>query len=150
MEYYGAFSQDTNRLIGYAINVIYDEYVSFSEMKFTPAYLQKKVAAAMVYTMCIQYLNIDKKKYICDGERSIRHITHFQDYLEKYFGFRKAYCNLHIMYRPFMKIIVKCMYPFRNKLKSFEGIAMVNDVLAVLTMEEICRNCKKAPHAFSE
>lgn len=34
---------------------------------------------------------LNKGFYINDGARSIRHETAFQDYLEKYFGFRKAY-----------------------------------------------------------
>ena len=44
---------------------------------------------------------IGKNFYICDGERNILHETSFQNYLEKYFGFRKAYCKLNLKYRCF-------------------------------------------------
>ncbi len=61
--------------------------------------------------------SLNKGFYINDGARSIRHETAFQDYLEKYFGFRKAYCKLHIAYRFPVNIAVKLLYPFRKKIK---------------------------------
>ena len=79
-------------------------------------------------------------KYICDGARSISHETNFQDYLEKYFGFRKAYCKLHIAYNPRVKWIVKMLFPFRKMLHRFDQIGFVHQINSVLYMEELCRS----------
>lgn len=141
VEYYGAFDKESGELAAYAINIVYEEYVNFSSMKFTPKYLTKKVSAALVFIMLVDYLNTQKKKYVSDGERSIRHITNFQDYLIKYFGFRKAYCKLNIQYRPTVNIAVKTLYPFRNIIKKVSNnISPLSDVSSLLDMEQIRRS----------
>lgn len=136
-EYYGAFDKKDGSLAGYALNCVFDDYVNFSTMKFSPRYLSKKVSAALVYTMLYDYLNIQNKKYINDGERSIRHVTNFQDYLIKYFGFRRAYCKLNIQYRPIVKVAVKFLYPFRKTIKKFAVNSAINNISALLDMEFI-------------
>ena len=77
---------------------------------------------------------------ICDGARSINHETHFQDYLEKYFDFRKAYCKLHIEYNPKIKWSIPLLYSMRKMLLKFDGIGFVHQINAVLKMEEIVRS----------
>ncbi len=67
------------------------------------------------------------------------HETHFPDYLEKYFGFRKAYCKLHVMYAPKYKSLIKLLYPFRRIFKKFDSVGKVHQLNGVLTMEEIVR-----------
>ena len=83
-------------------------------------------------------MRFDGKFYINDGSRSIRHETAFQDYLEKYFGFRKAYCHLNVKYRKGFGVIVRILYPFRKYIKPDSGIG--SKVSAILRMEEICRS----------
>ena len=83
---------------------------------------------------------LSKDCYICDGARSINHETAFQDYLEKYFGFRKAYCKLNVTYSPKFKCIVNLLYPFRKLLAKADGIGAVHSLNSILRMEEICRN----------
>lgn len=143
VEYYGAFDKGSGELAAYALNHVFDEYVNFAVMKFVPKYLSKKVSAALVYTMVIDYLNIKNKKYINDGERSIRHITNFQDYLIKYFGFRRAYCKLHIQYNPAVGTVVKLLYPFRKIMKKFAVNPAINNVSSLLDMEKIRRSFKE-------
>ena len=63
----------------------------------------------------------------------------FQDYLEKYFGFRKAYCKLHIVYNPKAKWIIMLMFPIRRFLMKLDGIGKVHQINSVLRMEEIVR-----------
>ena len=77
--------------------------------------------------------------YICDGARSINHETAFQEYLEKYFGFRKAYCKLHIAYNPKLKWVIRLLYPIRKLLMKFDEIGKAHQLNAVLRMEEIVR-----------
>ncbi len=83
---------------------------------------------------------LGKDFYICDGARSTLHETAFQNYLEKYFGFRKAYCNLHMKYRLPIAIIVQLIYPFRNQIKK-EG-KLFSKIKTVLFFEKVARNCK--------
>ena len=82
---------------------------------------------------------MDGTFYICDGERNVLHKTNFHDYLEKYFLFRRAYCRLHIQYRPIIKPFVNLLYPFRKLLKKADRISLIHKVNGVLFMEEIRR-----------
>ena len=81
--------------------------------------------------------------YICDGARSIQHETAFQDYLEKYFEFRKAYCVLHIVYKPSFSKVINASYPFRKVLKKMQSIRPVAKINSLLRMEEIKRSFEK-------
>lgn len=83
---------------------------------------------------------IGKNFYINDGARSISHETAFQDYLEKYFGFRKAYCKIHIAYNPSIKLVIKMLFPFRKMLRRFDEVGFVHQINSVLYMEELCRS----------
>lgn len=78
--------------------------------------------------------------YICDGARSINHETAFQDYLEKYFEFRKAYCKLHVIYNPKLKWVIRLLYSIRGLLLKMDGIGVIHSINSVLRMEVICRN----------
>lgn len=111
-EVYGAFYRETDKLVGYAWIDVYDSYIDFCCMKADPKYEKYGINAAIVYFMVERYNNrLSKTFYICDGARSILHKTNFQNYLEKYFGFRKAYCKLKVKYKLWVKIAVKCASP---------------------------------------
>jgi hypothetical protein len=139
IEYYGAFDKEDGKLAGYALNHVYENYVNFTTMKFAPRYLAKKVSAALIYIMLYDYLNLQKKNYVNDGERSIRHITNFQDYLIKYFGFRRAYCRLHVEYRMIIRVAIKVLYPFRNIIRKVARNSLLNNISSLLDMEKIRR-----------
>jgi len=76
IEYYGAFLKDNGELVGYSLNYVFEDWVDLSTLKFSPEYLSEQVSAALIYVMLYDYLNTQYKK--C--ERSIRHVTNFQDY----------------------------------------------------------------------
>jgi len=140
---YGAFSVDDKLLCGYACLNKIGMYINFAVMKAIPAKEKMGVNAAMVYGLLVdneQFLSTGG--YICDGARSIQHETAFQDYLEKYFEFRKAYCRLHIVYNPKYKLAVHIAYVFRNIFKIFGTISVVRKVSALLRLEEINRSQK--------
>lgn len=139
LEYYGAFFKETGELVAYSKNIVKEDYVDFSVIKFIPQYMKYQISAALIYTMIYDYINIQKKKYVCDGERCIRHKTNIQDYLMRMFGFRKAYCELNLLYRKPVEIIVKLIYPFRRIFFKFDKFKLVADVSAILKMEEIVR-----------
>ena len=80
---------------------------------------------------------LNNGSYICDGSRSIVHETAFQDYLEKYFGFRKAFCKLHVSYNPCVRWMVLLLFRFRPVLRKMDCIGLVHKLNGVLAMQEI-------------
>ena len=100
--------------------------------------------AALVYGI-LDYFHKELAQgvYIADGERSILHETNFQEYLETYFGFRKAYCRLHILYRQGIRQMVSCLYAIRGILRHLNGIHLFCQINSVLKMEEITRKDRK-------
>lgn len=135
---YAGFDKETGELCGYAHLQECENHLEFSVLRVNPMFERKGINAAMVAGILEDNNNrLGKEFYINDGARAIRHETKFQDYLEKYFCFRKAYCKLHIIYRFPINIIVKLLYPFRNKIKN-EG-RLGSQVSAVLKMEEFQR-----------
>lgn len=137
----GAFDNETKALCGYALLWETNEYVDFKSLRVIPQEEKRGINAALVAGILEYYeKRLCGGYYICDGSRSVRHETAFQEYLEKYFGFRKAYCNLRIAYSPKMKIAVSLLYPFRKLIKQTGKIGSM--VSGILRMEEISRSCR--------
>lgn len=139
---FGASYRETGELCGFMQAPTYETYTELQVQRVKPAYEKLQINAALVYGLIAN--NAKKLQtsnfYILDGARSISHETSFQDYLEKYFGFRKAYCKLHIAYNPKVKWIIKVIYPFRKKLYRFDEIGFIHLINSVLYMEELCRS----------
>ncbi len=141
---FGAFYKETAELEGYVLMTKnYSQYYGFAVQKTNPQYEKLQINAALVKGVMDYYEDfLSSGGIICDGERSISHETHFQDYLEKYFGFRKAYCHLHVAYNPKIKWAVKLLYPFRKLLHVFDMLGFVHMINGVLKMEDIIRDDK--------
>lgn len=139
---FGAFFRETNELTGYALLIKENEsFLNFSVLKTNPAFEKYSVNAALVQKMLDNYTEfLSCGGIICDGARSISHETNFQNYLEKYFGFRKAYCHLHIRYNPKIKWLIEPLFLLRKVLLALDGIGIVHSVNGVLKMEEIRRS----------
>lgn len=106
----GAFSEE--ELCGYVDAEIKDGYIDFTRMCVIPEYEKQRINFALVYGLlqeCSQW--IEKGYYLCDGARTIRHKTSFQDWLIRYFEFRKAYCRLNIEYKPLLKLGLSLFSP---------------------------------------
>lgn len=143
---FGAFFKETGRLCGYAQIIDHGSYLSLSVQKTDPAYEKYQINAAIVYQILQDYdERLRNGAYLCDGERNIMHETAFQDYLEKYFGFRKAFCKLNIAYSPKIKWAVSILYLFRKMLSKID-IKLFKQITAVLKMEEIVRKEQKHEH----
>ena len=133
-----AFEKSDKRLQGYAVLEEHDLYANFLMLRTNPRMEKFAINAALVDGILQLYrAKLSRDFYICDGSRVIRHETAFQDYLEKYFTFRKAYCRLHLKYRTPLSIIVKFLYPFRYFIFSS---SIKSKLMAILRMEEIQRN----------
>lgn len=72
------------------------------------------------------YLNERGVKYVCDGARSITEHSNIQPFLIDKFHFRKAYCQLEIVYKWYVGIIVVMLYPFRKLIKHPGVTALLN------------------------
>lgn len=139
---YGGFDKETNKLCGFAYLKEYSKHLEFNVLRVIPAMERRGINAAMVAGILED--NNEKLKgdfYINDGARSILHETAFQDYLEKYFGFRKAYCKLHVIYRFPLNICVKMLFPFRKFIKDTTKVGSI--ICAILKMEDFRRQCEK-------
>ena len=134
----GAFDRESGRLSGYAGLIEGEDSVAFSVLRTDPACEKAGINAALVAGVLRRYGDrLSPAYYISDGERAVRHETAFQDYLEKYFGFRKAYCRLRVRYRPGFGLLVGLLYPFRSRFRGRTGLG--SRIAGVMKMEEIRR-----------
>lgn len=145
--YIGTFDLTDNSLSAYSICELITKgekkVLNLSVEKSLPTKKNKGVNAALIDFICDYYLNKENIDYIYDGERAIRHVTNFQDYLEKYFGFRKAYCKLNIYYSKKMKFAVNMLYPVRKIIKLFSNNnRFLYDIYITLKQEEIRKTFK--------
>lgn len=141
---FAAFNNKTKEMFGYSVCFYREEYISLAIQKVPHQYQSYGTNAALIYYICEEFFNnpLYSIKYISDGARNIRHQTNFQDYLIKYFGFRKAYCKLHIIYRPSIRIILKILYPFRKFFSYFKSNKLIYELSCMLKQEEIARSFK--------
>jgi len=124
-------------LLGYIICLVESNGVFMHTIDITPAGLHDYAAYAMIHRILEYYVN-EKGLPVSNGSRSIAHETDMQDFLRK-LGFEREYAELHIIYRPDIKLIVSLLYPFRNILKFMNRIPLINKVSSVLFQEEIAR-----------
>ena len=138
--FYAAFLKGTDDVCGFIIGTFDEHYFELTTQKADPAYEKIQVNAALVDAFLADNADLLAQGIYCnDGARNINHETAFQDYLEKYFCFRKAYCKLHIVYRPGFGLLIKFLFPFRKMLMWLDNIPLFHQVNGVLKMEEIVR-----------
>lgn len=138
----GEFDRIDNKMVGVAVLECSGDYINYRMHKVLPEQEKRAVNAALVSGV-LSYYETGEYKYIVDGERAIKHETGFQNYLIKYFGFRKAYCKLNILYNPLFKLLVNILYPFREILVKFKNNSLLYNVYCVLEQERIRRSLKK-------
>ena len=130
---FGGFGDEDGELCGYAQLNDCGSFVEFNVLRTIPEKEKMGINAAMVAGILDYYKSrFDGQFYVNDGSRSIRHETAFQDYLEKYFDFRKAYCKLNVKYKRGMGFVISCLFPFRELLKG-------SQISSLLKMEELRR-----------
>lgn len=142
LDCWAGFDNQTGRLIGYMLVKDNAEYAEISVAKFDPEHKKLQVSDALYHDVLDFYLNKQGKKFVCSGERSISHKTGTQAYKIKRFGYRKAYCKLHVEYNKRIKWLIKLVYPFRGIARFFDKVTIVHNLNAVLLMEEIRRGFK--------
>lgn len=118
-QFYACYFKDDDKLIGFLIIHIRGDVIGLQQQKTIPSYEKYNCNASLIDCMLTEW-NEKLKKHeviISNGSRNIRHLTNFNAYLEKYFGFRKAYARLKIAYRFPFGILVFLLKPF---IKLFE------------------------------
>jgi len=136
---WAGYDVESDRMIGYMTVLDQDNYAEIVTAKFMPEFLNRQVSDALYHNVLDFYLNKCKKEYVCSGARSISHTTNTQQYKIRRFGYKKAYCNLHIVYNPKINMVIKILYPFRKLLCAFDKSSFIHKLNAVLQMEEIHR-----------
>lgn len=139
MFYYGAFELETNCLIGFFICTCHKDYFEINMSKFNPEFMALRPSDALHDYVLKLWMNKPEIKYVSSGSRSLNHETNVQEYKINTFGFHKAYCKLHIQYRPCIYPIVKVLYEFRHLLKKLDEYKTIHAINTVLRMEEISR-----------
>lgn len=114
-EYWAVFKKGSDVFIAYAKSIIQDNSVNYTLMKYNPEYKTKLYSGyALVYIMNKYYLNDKKFLFVNDGARSMLHDTNIQGFLESKFNFRKAYCDLNVVFSPKINFVLSFIYPFRK------------------------------------
>lgn len=129
--FFGTFDNESGKLCGYSDVWLRYPYLPISSLKTIPEFERGGVNFSLIYGICKHFEEAIKKgAYLCDGSRNALHETNFQNFLMKYFGFRRAYCNLHISYRWYLKPIIVLLFPIRKLFKN-----SVPQLYALLKME---------------
>lgn len=136
IEYWGGFDNETGLLIGYMTVAVHPCHVDTLTAKFWPEYMTLGVSDAIYHTILDYYLNVLGKKYINGGSRNINHLTETQEYKERHFDYRKAYCRLHITYNPRIRMIIRILCLCKNLLRLLDHITFVHQINSVINMQE--------------
>ncbi len=128
-----------HQMAAYAINRVWDGTCQYAAMKYNPAYLADACSFALIHTMNHHYLDVLRLRYITDGTRSLSHATKIQEFLEEHFGFRKAFCRLHLAYAPRVACAVQVLFPVR-RLVYRVGTGWSEKLSVLLRHEEISRS----------
>ncbi len=137
-EFWGVFETESGALAGYSMNWIYDRSCEYKSIKLDPRYMHDSSGYVLISGMNRHYLNGLGFRYVNDGSRSLQHDSGIQDFLEKKFRFRRAYCRLHIRYRPLVAVAVAMLFPFRRPIFA-SGHPFFRKIGVLLRHEEIVR-----------
>lgn len=141
---FASFDNITNELSGFLVAEKVGMCIDLKQLKVKREAEKKKVNFALIDAFLTYYNNmLEKNYYIFNNERNIVHDTNFPEFLCKYFGFRKTYCKLHMVYNPLIKPYIYILFLFRRYIKSISHKhPLLYKISAVLEMERIARKCR--------
>ncbi|MBR4251680.1 MAG: hypothetical protein IKQ15_05230 [Kiritimatiellae bacterium] len=146
IEYWGGRERASGKLIGFMSVSPRTGWAKICTAKFDPRYLRLRVSDALYATVLGHYLNERGCSFISSGSRSINHVTNTQSYKEEHFGYRKAFCRLHIVYAPRIRWLMRLIYPFRRLVWCVgEHNKKIHLIGALLKMDEIARGDENPP-----
>lgn len=135
-EFYATRYIENEKLIGFLIINHKGKYIGLAQLKTNPAFEKYNCNASLIDFVLTKYNENLKQGNVVftNGSRNIKHETNFNSYLEKYFGFRKVYAKLRVVYRFPLGIIVKLLKPFIKILKHTKNPFLYN-IYCVLKMD---------------
>lgn len=139
-EFWSVRDRVTGKMVAFSENFVQDNACLYNTIWFEPSGLKRYSAYALFYAMNSHYLSERKLKYVSDGARNLSHKTSIHDFLEKKFGFRKAYARLNVEYEIWLAILVFLLYPFRSILRKMP-LVFFKKASVLLKQEEIRRKC---------
>ena len=133
-DYWGIIEKETQHLVGFCTVALWDNCCEYGMTGILTRY---KKGNYYPYYGLYQHLNQYYLKelhfdYVSDSARTITEHSKIHEFLMENFGFRKAYCQLEVHYRWWMKLAVNILYPFRK-------IITLQRVKAILNMEAMQR-----------
>lgn len=138
-DYWVVVNQENNSPIAYCNCKLQENTCNYAYIKYHPDYLKLYPSYALHYEMDKYYLDELKLKYVNVGARSLHHETNVQKFLVQKFKYRKAFCDIDIIYKPGFKLVVNMLYPFR---KLINKIGKLKSVSSILKQHEIYRLTK--------
>ena len=135
LELWGAICKENGQLAAYSENLVTEFSCEYRVLKADTAYRKQYVFYGLIYEMNRHYLEERGLKYVNDGFRSLTEHSNIQPFLIENFKFRKAYCKANIVYKWWVGIAVRMLYPFRK-------IIRVAKLQALLRVEEIRRGSR--------
>jgi hypothetical protein len=133
-EFWGVKLKESGEFVALAINTIKESCCEYNTLKCKYEALKDGTQPyyGLIYEMNRYYLEERKLSYVNDGARTITNHSNIQNFLEQKFKFRKAYCDIRIVYKWYLGIVVKILYPFRHFISNLK-------IKAVLNMEAMQR-----------
>jgi len=138
IEFWAVFDRHKGELAGFGENIVDGGACFYSTMWFRPEALRNYASYALIHVMNNHYLAERGFRYVSDGARNISHDTGIHRFLEQKFGFRRAYCRLHIVYSPLVGLAVKLLFPFR---KVVSRLTRSSRFEVLMRQEELRRRC---------
>ncbi len=132
---WGSFHDED--LLGYIVCLHESNGVFMHTIDITPRGLHDYAAYALMHTLLEHYVNTQGIP-VSNGSRAIAHDTQMQTFLLN-FQFAREYAELHVVYRPDIRFIIKVLYPVRRWLRLFSRSEIFNKINAVLFQEELRR-----------
>ena len=97
-DFWGAFDNETHKLIAYAEVVIQGNAAKYTALKAIPEDMNRTYPFyGLLFEMNRYYIEEKRFLYVTDGARSITEHSNIQTFLEK-FNFRRAYCHFRVTY----------------------------------------------------
>ena len=133
-EFWVGFEKESGEPASFAINQVYDDYCSYATMGISPDVPNSTYPMyGLIYEMNRYYLEEQKLMFVTDGARTISGHSNIQSFLEDKFKFRKAYCDMQLIYQPVFGLCIKLLFPFRKLIKE-------KRISALLNQEAMARN----------
>lgn len=136
-EFWAVTDLETDDWVAFSENLVRDEACFYNTIWFAPEGLRKYSSYLLFQKMNEHYLVERGLRYVSDGARSISHDTSIHDFLIDKFHFRKAYSRLRVCYAPGLGLLVRILYPWRERWS--RGTSSISRKLTVLLEQERIR-----------